>query len=159
MASSSAAQSAKHQRGHWQAVEGLSLGALVEVLPQNQAGPDTCRVASVDDASLTCYAEGSNSGTRLVYPRNAVREVQVWERAPDRHIGRWIAAVVLTGLGVTLIVEGGAWGALIVAAIALGALKAAETPNPWTIMLPPRMPPPKRMHWRLLYRVPDPATP
>jgi hypothetical protein len=91
-------QSGKLSR--WSAVVALQQGALIEVLPEHQAGPDSCRISSVDDSSLTCLPEGAVSDVRLVFSRSAVRDVWVIEPAKNLHIGRWI----MVGIGVALVV-------------------------------------------------------
>ena len=139
----------KHER--WEAVRALSAGALVAVLPQDQAGSDECRISSVDDSALTCVAEGSASGVRLVFPRSALSGVWVVEPAPERHIARWIAVGVSAGLIAAASVGGGVIGGGIVGiAVALGWIVWYEDSNPTA---PPK---PPQMRQRLVYRAAAP---
>jgi len=138
----------KHER--WVAVKALGAGALVVVLPQNQAGPDECRVLSVDDSALICVAEGSVNGVRLVFPRSALSRVWVVEPAPERHIGRWIAFGVSMALIATASVGGAIDGAIVGVAVALGWIVWYEDSNP---MGPPKLP---QMRQRLIYRTAAP---
>jgi hypothetical protein len=138
-----------HER--WESVEGLAPDARIEVLPQNQAGPDACRLVSVDDGALTCIA-GNNA--RLVYPRGAVRDVWVIEQAPERHIGRWIAVGAGAGLVALASAKNGVAGGVVmggivilVAAVSLNTPRMAGYPYPGV-----RSPPQQRMRRRLVYR-------
>jgi hypothetical protein len=132
-------------------VEGLPVNALIEVLPEGQAGTDLCRVSSIDDRALTCVSEQSINGVRLVFPRSGLREVWVIEPERELHIGRWIRIGIEVALFVAACVGSGTLGALIVGGIALGVEeKIAENP------IPPR---PLRLHRRLIYRASVPASP
>jgi len=124
-----------------------------------QAGPDRCRVESASETALTCIAQGLEQGKRLVYPREAVREVQVWEEAPNRHIAIWIGLGVGFALGGAACAVGGPGPffacAAIGAAIGAGVAASADGPIPfgvwWPGPPPPRAP---RMRWGLVYRAP-----
>jgi hypothetical protein len=136
--------------GHdpWDAVKALDAGALVEVLPRNQAGPDECRVVSVDGAALTCFTErGSSSGARLVFPRDGLRRVWVVEQAPERHVGRWIAIVVGAGLIAAAAAGSGVLGGVIVGAGVVIAAAVIWSDRPF-----PSPPRPPRMRRRLIYK-------
>jgi hypothetical protein len=138
-------------RDRWDAVEGLPVDALIEVLPEGQAGPDLCRVTSIDDDALTCVPERSMNGERLVFPRNSLRDVWLIEPERERHIGRWIRIGIEVVLFVDACITAGAAGALTAGIVVL-AVEAAIAENPM-----PRRPP--RMHRRLIYRVSVPASP
>ena len=132
--------------GHdrWDAVEALPLDALIEVLPEGQAGPDLCRVSSVEDSALTCVPEGSMNGVRLVFPQSALLDVWLIEPGRERHIARWIWIGIEVALFVDACVMAGALGAVAAGILVLGA-EAANAENPM-----PRRPP--RLHRRLIYR-------
>jgi hypothetical protein len=142
----------------WSSVEALPQDTLIEVLPEHQPGPDSCRISSVDDNSLTCFSEGAESDARLVFPRSAVRDVWVVEPAHDRHIwirvaiGFAVGAVLCGGGGPGLLFTCGAIGALIAADIALGADQPGMlgVGYPGSIRIPRR----PRLHLRLLYYAP-----
>ena len=150
--------SGKHER--WEALEGLDPYALVQVRQTGWAGPDRCRVESVTEAALTCIAEGAEQGKRLVYPREAVREVEVWEEAPNRHIGIWIGLGIGFALGGTVCAAGGPGPffacAALGAAIGVGVAASADGPVPFGVWWPAPPPPPKRhrMRWGVVYRAP-----
>jgi len=114
-------------------------------LPQNQAGPDACWLTSVDDAALTCVV---GNGTRLVYPRAAVRDVWVIEPTHGWDARTWIKAgfgLAGIGLGVACIVAN-PMCAVPFGAVALWWLERSTFPGP---VGPPR---PQRMRRRLVYR-------
>lgn len=131
-------------RDRWDAVEGLPLGALIEVLPEGQAGPDLCRVSSVEDSALTCIPEGSMNGVRLVFPQSALLDVWLIQPWRERHIARWIWIGIEVALFVDACVMAGALGAVGAGIFVLGA-EVAHAENPM-----PRRPP--RLHRRLIYR-------
>ena len=138
-------------RDRWGAVEGLPLDALIEVLPKGQAGPDMCRVSSIDNDELTCVAERSVSAVRLVFPRSALLDVWVIEPERERHIGRWIRIGIEVALFVDACVVGGVLGAVIIGSIVLAAeTSIAENPVPRR---------PLHSHRRLIYRASAPASP
>jgi hypothetical protein len=131
----------------WDAVEGLPVGALIEVLPQGQAGPDLCRVSSAEDSALTCVREGSMNGVRLVFPQGALLDVWLIEPGRERHIARWIWTGIEVALFVDACVMASVLGAVAVGILVLVA-ETAIAENP----MPPR---PLRMHHRLIYRAPS----
>jgi hypothetical protein len=133
----------------WDAVEGLPGNALIEVLPKDQAGPDLCRVTSIDDDALTCVRDRSMNGERLVFPRSALADVWVIEPGRERHIARWIWTGIEVALFVDACVMASVLGAVAVGILVLGA-ETAIAENP----MPPR---PPRMHHRLIYRAPSGA--
>ncbi|HWZ01606.1 MAG TPA: hypothetical protein VNX17_11015 [Edaphobacter sp.] len=138
-------------RDRWDGVQGLRVNALIEVLPEGQAGPDLCWVSSIDDGVLTCVLERSVNGVRLVFPRSALREVWVIEREHELHIGRWIRIGIEVALFVAGCVGSGVLGGVIVGGIVLGVEEEiAENP------IQPR---PPRFHRRLIYRASVPASP
>jgi hypothetical protein len=141
------------ESARWDAVEGLPSGALVAVLPENQAGPDMCRVSSVDDNALTCVPIRAVPSVRLVFPRAAVREVWAVELEHERHIGRWIRIGIEVGLVIAGSVGSGVVGGLFFAGAAI-LLETVIAENP----MPPR---PPRSRRRLVYYVPQgtPASP
>ena len=148
------AHAANGKHGSWNSVERLGAGVAVEVQSEGQAGVEDCRVARVDDTALTCEREKNpdadwdvGSGARLVFPRSAVRDVWVWEVAPNRHIGQWILLGVL-GVGVALLVEGN----IVYIAVYGVFLGTAEIMQMGPFRTPPRSPAPKRMRRRLVYR-------
>lgn len=142
----------------WSAVEALPQDTLIEVLTEHQAGPESCRISSVDDNSLTCLPEGMESEARLIFPRSAVRDVWVVEQAHDGHI--WISAVIGFALGAMLC--GGAGpgplficggiGALIAASLALDT----DQPGMFGVRYPGSIRVPRRpqLRLRLRYHVP-----
>jgi hypothetical protein len=142
----------------WSAVEALPQDTLIEVLTEHQVGPDSCRILSVDDSSLTCFPEAAESDARLVFPRSALLDVRVVEPAHDRHT--WISVAIGFALGAVLCGSGGpgplficgAIGALIAADIALGA----DQPGMFGVGYPGsiRIPRRPRLHRRLLYHTP-----
>ena len=138
-------------RDPWDGVQGLRVNALIEVLPEGQAGPDLCRVSSIDDRALMCVPEESMNGVRLVFPRSALREVWVIERERERHIGLWIRLGIEVALFVAACVGSGVLGGVVVGAIVFGVEEEiAENP------IPPR---PLGLHRRLIYRASVPASP
>jgi hypothetical protein len=148
--------SGRHEK--WDALENLDPYALVQVKGSGKAGLDRCRVELVDDATLTCIAEGANPGRRLVYPRNAVREVKVWEEAPDRHIAIWVGLGMGFAIGGALCAAGGPGPFFACAAIGAGLGGAiavsADRPSTFAVWWPGPPPPRARsMHWGLVYRV------
>lgn len=133
----------------WDRVEAISLGAVIEVGREGWAGTDVCRILSIDDMSLTCVAERPDGNSRLVFPRDTVKDVWVIERARNLHIGRWImvgvgvAAVVAAGVG------GGVLGLAFVGPIVVGIEISYFEDYVW------RQPPqPPSMRRRLVYSVP-----
>lgn len=138
-----------HKFERWDAVEALKPGTEIDVLAGDEAGPESCLVSSVDGGSLTCLREDPAKDTRLVFPRSAVREVRVWEVAPNRHIGRWILAGVLLGVGVALLVEGNIVGIAVYGLVLLVA-EGAQQMGPYP--MPPRPPAPPRLRRRLVYQ-------
>jgi hypothetical protein len=123
----------------WDAVMALPVDALIRVLPENQGGPDTCRVISVGDDALTCVREGRTSEVRLVFPRGAVRDVWVMRPAHDRHIVKWVFVGIGVGLGIALIVADPVIGGAIMAVVVAGIESPSNRyPMP---MAPPRPPP------------------
>ena len=134
--------------GSWDAMATLKPGTQIDVLAADEAGPEACLVSAVDDGALTCLKEDPANDTRLVFPRSAVREVRMWEVAPERHVGRWILAGVVLGVGVALMVEGNIVG-IAVYGVFLGT---AEIMQMGPFRTPPRSPAPKRMRRRLVYR-------
>jgi hypothetical protein len=140
-------------RERWDAVKELPVDALIEVLPEGQAGPDLCRVSSIDDGGLTCVRERSVNGVRLVFPRSALRSVWVIQPERERHIGRWIRIGIEVALFVDACVVAGVLGAVIAGSVVLAAeTSIAENP------IPAR---PPRFHRRLIYRAQSgvPASP
>jgi hypothetical protein len=138
-------------RDRWDGVQGLRVNALIEVLPEGQAGPDLCRVSSIDDRALMCVPERSVNGMRLVFPRSALREVWVIERERELHIGLWIRIGIEVALFVAACVGSGVLGGVVVGGIVLGVEEEiAENP------IPPR---PLPLHRRLIYRASVPASP
>jgi hypothetical protein len=141
----------------WEAVGDLLPGVLIEVLPDGQ-GWETCRVASVSDSGLTCTSESTQ--TRLVYPRQVVRDVWVIEPKGDQHLGRWIAIGAAFVVGGVLCVEGGPAGFFLCGALGAG-LVAGAVMEPWPGRWGyPGPPPPssRRWHRRLVYEAPAAAT-
>jgi len=143
----------RHER--WSAVKKLAPGVPVEVERQGQAGVEDCLMVSADDASLTCRRDpdpntdwGPGSNARVVFPRDAVREVWVIEPGEGgRHIGGWIAAGVSVGLVAAASVGGGVIGGVIVGGMVIGAWSIwNENPIPYR---GPRQP---RWHRQLVYR-------
>jgi hypothetical protein len=59
------AQKHASKLSQWSSVEALPQTTPIEVLTEHQAGPDSCRISSVDDNSLTCSPEGAESDARL----------------------------------------------------------------------------------------------
>lgn len=162
----------------WKAVERLATGVPV-VVEQQQGPPENCRVVTVDDAALTCERDpdpnadwGPGAKARVVFPRDAVRTVWVWEPVPDRHIGLWIAGAIgfaLGGAGCAAggpgpIVACGAIGALLAVAI-VAAAEAGPMPYPrvWWPMPAPSPPSyPKRqreLRRKLVYQKAAAAAP
>jgi hypothetical protein len=143
----------------WEVVERLRPGTEIDVLAEDEAGPEPCLVSSVDDGALTCLREDPATDTRLVFPRSAVQEVRVWEVAPNRHIGLWIGMGIGFAIGGLMCAEGGAGpivicgmlGAALVGAAVSGDLPARPGWYPgWPAPAPPQRP--QRMRWRLVYR-------
>jgi hypothetical protein len=153
-AGSAVAQSAGDEKpadkfARWDSVEALQAGQVVEVRSEHQAGPDVCRVSSVDDSALTCVTENRAWPVRLVFPRAALRDVWLVELARDRHIGRWIRIGIETALFITACVAGGVVGGSVVGVLVM-SLEAAIAENP----IPLRYPSAPRVHRRLVYRTP-----
>jgi hypothetical protein len=117
------------ERDRWDAVEGLPVNALIEVLPEDQAGPDLCRVSAIDEGTLTCVPERSMDGVRLVFPRSALRDVWVIELERERHIGRWIRIGIEVALFAEACVAGGVLGGMVIGIIVL-SVEAGIAENP-----------------------------
>jgi hypothetical protein len=134
----------------WATVESLPVDALVRVVPENQGGPDMCRVVSVDASALTCIRENGATDVRLVFPRGAVRAV--WEicRARDRHIVKWVFVGIGVGLGTALIVANPLVGLVIVGSVVAG-IESSKAGYGMPMPLPPR---PPRFRWQLVYQAP-----
>jgi hypothetical protein len=138
-------------RDRWEAGKELPVNALIEVLPEDQAGPDLCRVSSIYDGVLTCVRERSVNAVRLVFPRSALRDVWVIEPERERHIGRWIRIGIEVALFVDACVAAGVLGAVIAGSVVLAAeTSIAENPIPHR---------PLHLHRRLIYRASAPASP
>ena len=153
------AKSAKAGRSaeRWETVQGLVPGTEINVFSENQARPDLCFVSTADDSELTCLVEDAARDVRLVFPRSKVRAVWVFEPAPNRHVGLWIALGVTAALEIAACVIGGAPGCLAMGAVMAGIWAAAVTPSPWSIWMPPPPPRPQRMRRRLVYQMPPMA--
>ena len=155
-------QDKKHE--DWAAVERLVPDTMLLVQSGRQITPEACRMLSADDATLTCQRQrdpeanwDASSNARLVFPRSAVRNVSVWERAPNRHILLWIGVGVTAGLEIAALVTGGPAGGYVVGMLLAGAWAAAMAP-PFPFYSPyPPPPSGPRMRKRLIYRMP--ATP
>jgi hypothetical protein len=148
----------------WKAVKRLGVGVAIEVQSAGQAGVEECRVVRVDDTALTCQREtdpnvdwNAGSGARLVFPRNAVEGVWVWQDTSDRRVliamgvGFGIGALVCSGGGPATAFICAGIGALIGAGFALDALPTGPR---W---YPPGVPRPVRrreMVQKLVYRAP-----
>jgi len=142
----------------WSTIEALPQDTLIEVLTEHQAGPESCRISSVDDNSLTCLPEGMESEARLIFPRSAVLDVWVVEQVHDGNI--WIIAVVGFALGAmacgsigpaAVFICGGI-GALMAVSLALDT----DQPGMFRVGYPGSIRVPRRpqLHLRLRYRVP-----
>ncbi|HEX9199812.1 MAG TPA: hypothetical protein VF865_09660 [Acidobacteriaceae bacterium] len=160
MAVSGVALAADKKHEDWAAVKKLDVDTDLLVQGQGQRWPDRCRLISADDNSLTCERvldpdadwRGLPTG-RVVFPKSAVRHVWVWEQAPNRHIGLWIAVAVTAAAEIAALVAGGPGGGLIVGLFLVAGWSAATTPSsPW--FQPPYSPPGPRMRKRLIYQVP-----
>ena len=144
---------------HWERVESLQPGAEINVFAGNHSQPDLCLVASVDSSTLTCLAEDAPSGTRLVFPRGAVRDVWVIDEAPERHIALWIGIAASAALEIWACVAGGAAGGVLMGAVI--ALVWAEAlnmqPGSFWFPQPPRPPKTPQLRRRLVYQAPPGA--
>jgi hypothetical protein len=151
----------KHQQ--WKAVKRLGVDIAVEVRSRGQAGIEECRVVHVDDKALTCEREkdpnadwGPSSGARLVFPRDAVEDVWVWQDVSDRRV--LIAMGIGFGIGALLCSEGGPGPAFICAGIGalIGAAFASSgpPPRPWWYPGPPPPARPPEMVRQLVYQAP-----
>ncbi|HEV2644835.1 MAG TPA: hypothetical protein VGU46_00570 [Acidobacteriaceae bacterium] len=145
------AKSAKLSIADWKAVQQLAPGTEVYVQAGNMAGPDFCRVSSVDDSGLTCLEENYTQDARLIFPREQVQDVWVFEEAPNRHILRGIFALAGAGLLIALIVEN-PLAAIVIGLPVLYVLEAAAN-DPFRPVPPPR---PPRMRRRLVYHAATP---
>ena len=163
---------ASGRQENWKAVEKLAKGASL-IVEEKQGAPEDCRLVAVDDAALTCDREpdpnvdwGPGAKARVVFPRDAVKEVRVWAPKPNWHIELWIAGGVGFALGGAVcavggpgvIVECGALGALLVAALIESAESGPRYPwvwSPWPAPMPPSYPArPREMRQKLVYRAP-----
>ena len=155
----------RHER--WKAVQDLAPGVLVEVESKQQAEPEDCRVVSADDSALTCQREpdpnadwGPGSGARVVFPRDAVGAVWVWEYGNDRRF--WIKVGAGFAVGALLcsqIGPGPAFicagvGALIAACLALDDLPVNRGPFSGPVALPRPPRPLPTLERKLWYRAP-----
>jgi hypothetical protein len=145
------ADRAKKALDNWDAVTALRPGTEISVLPGNQAGPDRCLMSSADDTSLTCLAENSAADVRLIFPRNAVREVRVYELDHGWGPLTWVKAVLVGG-GLTLAGLCIAANPLCVLPVGVVALVIAEGPQSGPYPMPMRPPARPRLRWRLVYR-------
>ena len=155
-------QDKKHE--DWTAVEGLVPDTMLLVQSGRHITPEACRILSADDTTLTCQRQrdpeanwDKSSDARLVFPRSAVRNVWVWERAPNRHILLWIGIGITAGLEIAALVTGGPQAGFFAGMLLAGAWAGAIA-SPFPIYSPyPPPPSGPRMRKRLVYRMP--ATP
>jgi hypothetical protein len=174
-ASGVAHASGRHEK--WNAVRSLAAGVPVEV-ELKQGRPEECTMVTADDVTLTCERErdpnvnwSPGDGARVIFPRDAVRAVWVWEPVRERHIGLWIAGGLGFALGARICAVGGP--GLIVTCGALGALVAMSVvvssnvagpvryPGVWFPAPPPPRYPVQQPEWhrKLRYRAPVPVQP
>lgn len=151
----------KHQQ--WKSVKRLGVGIGVEVQSRGHAGVEECRVVHVDDKAMTCEREkdpnadwDAGSGARLIFPRDAVEGVWVWQDVSERRL--LIAMGIGLGIGALLCSEGGPGPAFICAGIGalIGAAFAASGPPPRPWWYPGPSPParPSEMARKLVYQAP-----
>jgi hypothetical protein len=135
----------------WEAVERLRQGAEINVTSGRRVAPDLCLVSTVDENALTCVDENSN--VRMIFPRNAVQNVWVFEKAPNRHVGLWIAVVISAGLEIASCVFEGPGGCAFTGFMLFLAWVSAADAPPYPIWLP-NSPRPERWRRRLVYQMP-----
>jgi hypothetical protein len=139
-------KTSKYER--WEAVAALRPGMEIDVLSGDEAGAEPCLVSSVDDSALTCLREDPLHDTRLVFPRSAVRQVEVWDVAHGWTAVTWVRVVLgsaLAGVAAACIVA----NPLCVLPMGVVALVLLSGPEMGPYPMPPA---PPRMGWRLVYR-------
>ena len=134
------------KQSRWGTVEALPQGTLIEVGQDRKAGVDVCRVESAGGSALTCVAERPDGDARLVFPRYAVRDVWVIERARNLHIGRWVGVAIEVTVVVAGFVGSGVLGGLFMGGLVLLVEGVIAEDG-----LPSR---PPRLHHRLVYTAP-----
>jgi hypothetical protein len=140
-------------RHPWNAVAQVREGERVAVYRAQQRYPQACDFVSADDSEVTCTPVDATDGQRLVFPRAAIREIDSFQTAPDRHIGIWIAAGITVGLVTAMCVANPLVGMLMgVTALGVWTDEASRPP-----LLPQRSGPHIRRH--VVYRAPISATP
>ena len=147
--------SGRHE--NWEALRKLSVGTPVLVQAGTQLRPELCELAKVESGVLTCdrvrdpEANWSPaSGARLMFPRQGVKNVWVWEEDHRLGVGAWIGIVLSVGLEIGACVSsGGAGCAAMAGLIGVGWLTIACDPT-WYVG-PPK---PPKMRRRLVYRAP-----
>jgi hypothetical protein len=126
-------------------------GAEINVTSGRRVAPDLCLVSTVDENALTCVDENSN--VRMIFPRNAVQNVWVFEKAPNRHVGLWIAVAISAGLEIASCVFEGPGGCAFTGFMFFLAWVSAADAPPYPIWLP-NSPRPERWRRRLVYQMP-----
>lgn len=132
---SGAAAHAAGGHHNWKSVRTLAGGVPIEVKSVGQAGLEECRVVSSDDVSLTCERSPDanvdwrpGDVARIVFPRDAVERVWVWEDSSDRNI--WIGLGLGFGIGALACSPGGPAAAFICAGIGFLIASAVELAGP-----------------------------
>lgn len=158
---------ASNRHEKWDALKKLPQGTEVLVKAGNQPGPEFCELVAVDDSFLTCDRVRDPetnwtpaSGARLMFPRQGVKNVWVWEEDHRISVGMWIGIALSFALEIGLSVAAEGPGAVLGALVLAVGWAAAES-DPWPGYRPPPAP---KMRRRLFYRAPQlpagsPATP
>jgi hypothetical protein len=131
----------------WSVVERLAPGTEVNVQSGDMAGPDLCRISTVDANALTCLNENSSTDVRMIFPRAQVHDVWTFELAHDRHIVKWIFVAAGIGLGTAIFIANPFAGIVVVGPVTLAI--AVGNWDPYRPIRPPRAP---RIVRRLVYR-------
>ena len=134
---------------HWFRVEQLPPGKAIAVLERSREYPTSCNMDLADDATLTCtQASPYSPPRRLVFPVSNIAAV-FSEQVEFGPSNKAVIAGLVIGAGVGAGICNQASGGIIATCSLLGATIgwAAATTNP-------PVPPPARIHRRLIYRAP-----
>jgi hypothetical protein len=136
----------------WPGVARIGVGERLAIYRTQQSYPDACDFLSADENEVICTPPDAPAAERLVFPRAAVREIDTFQTAPDRHIAIWIAAGITVGLVTALCIANPLVGMLMgVTALDVWAYEANSPP-----LLPQSSGPRIRRH--VVYRARIPVT-
>lgn len=89
------AQQSTARASGWAAVEAMNAGATVHVIGRSHS--TVCRLAHVDDASLTCMGVGTNTGE--VFQKTDIRKITIPHHGRSTLVGLVVGAGLGAGIG------------------------------------------------------------